>query len=163
MYPVRRIHPGGYTTPGSNTTAVSYLALAGSGRRIAPIALVSSDIIAFVLSVFLAFALGVAALPSPFERAIGNLTRMGTAWHGWETLLVFVSVLGFFTARGHYTSRVPFWTQLHDVIMAAAIGLTSDTFLTVAVYDRPVAVEGLLRWFSTPHRCSCCEARCGHC
>ncbi|MBV9249625.1 MAG: exopolysaccharide biosynthesis polyprenyl glycosylphosphotransferase [Acetobacteraceae bacterium] len=114
--------------------------------RLCPAALLSADMVAFVISVFLAFAVSVAALPSPVVRAIGNLTELGTAWHGWGTLLVFVSLLGFFAARGQYTSRVPFWTQLGDVVMGTAVALACDVFLTIAVYDRPVAQEGLLRW-----------------
>jgi undecaprenyl-phosphate galactose phosphotransferase len=114
--------------------------------RLCPIALASSDVLAFILAVFLAFAAIVATRPEPLERAIGNLLQLGTAWHGWGTFLVLVSLLGFFGARGQYTSRVPFWTQLGDVVMGCAIALACDTFLTVAVYDRPVEVEGLLRW-----------------
>ena len=71
---------------------------------------------------------------------------LGTAWHGWGSLLVLVSLLGYFGGRGHYTSRVPFWTQLGDVVMGTAVALACDTFLTIAVYDRPVQLEGLLRW-----------------
>jgi Undecaprenyl-phosphate galactose phosphotransferase WbaP len=114
--------------------------------RLCPVALAGSDVLAFILAVFLAFAAIVATRPSPFERAIGNLQQLGTAWHGWGTLLVLVSLLGFFAARGQYSSRVPFWTQLGDVVMGCAIALACDIFLTVAVYDRPVEVESLLRW-----------------
>jgi undecaprenyl-phosphate galactose phosphotransferase len=119
---------------------------AQAALRLCPLALACSDMLAFPIAVFLAFAGIVAARPEPLERAIGNLLQLGTAWHGWGTLLVLVSLLGFFAARGQYTSRVPFWTQLGDVVMGCAIALACDTFLTVAVYDRPVEVEGLLRW-----------------
>ena len=114
--------------------------------RLCPVALAGSDVLAFILAVFLAFAAIVATRPSPFERAIGNLQQLGTAWHGWGTLLVLVSLLGFFAARGQYSSRVPFWTLLGDVVMGCAVALACDIFLTVAVYDRPVEVESLLRW-----------------
>jgi Undecaprenyl-phosphate galactose phosphotransferase WbaP len=114
--------------------------------RVCPLALASSDVLGFVLAVFLAFAAIVATRPEPLERAIGNLQELGTAWHGWGTLLVLVSLFGFFAARGQYTSRVPFWTALGDVLMGCAIALACDIFLTIAVYDRPVDVECLLRW-----------------
>jgi undecaprenyl-phosphate galactose phosphotransferase len=93
-----------------------------------------------------AFLVGVAARPSPFARAVGNLHQLGPAWHGWGTALVLACLLGFFAGRGQYTSRVPFWTQLGDVMMGCAVALACDIFLTIAVYGRPVAVEGLLRW-----------------
>lgn len=114
--------------------------------RVCPIALVCSDALAFIPAVFLAFAVHVATQPSPLDRAIENVAVLGAAWHGWGTLLVLVSLLGHFGGRGHYTSRVPFWTQLGDVMMAVAIALACDTFLTVAVYNRPVQIEGMLRW-----------------
>jgi undecaprenyl-phosphate galactose phosphotransferase len=117
-----------------------------AAMRLCPFALASSDVVGFILAVFLAFAAIVATRPSPLERAIGNLLELGTAWHGWGTLLVLVSLLGFFAARGQYTSRVPFWTQFGDVVMGCAIALACDIFLTIAVYHRPVEVEELLRW-----------------
>jgi lipopolysaccharide/colanic/teichoic acid biosynthesis glycosyltransferase len=61
-------------------------------------------------------------------------------------LLVLLCLLGHFGSRGHYTSRVPFWTQLGDVVIAIIVALACDTFITIAVYDRPVQLEGLLRW-----------------
>ncbi len=114
--------------------------------RICPLLLVTSDALAFIPAVFLAFAVHVATQPSPLNRAIENLTELGTAWHGWGSLLVLVSLLGYFGGRGHYTSRVPFWTQLGDVVMGTAVALACDIFLIVAVYDRQVQLEGLLRW-----------------
>jgi undecaprenyl-phosphate galactose phosphotransferase len=108
--------------------------------------LVASDALAFIPAVFLAFAVHVATQSSPLNRAIENLAELGTAWHGWGSLLVLVSLLGYFGGRGHYTSRVPFWTQLGDVVMGTAVALACDIFLIIAVYDRPVQLEGLLRW-----------------
>jgi Undecaprenyl-phosphate galactose phosphotransferase WbaP len=35
---------------------------------------------------------------------------------------------------------------LGDVVMGAAVALACDIFLIIAVYDRPVQLEGLLRW-----------------
>jgi len=149
MYPVRRIERmeqlasatrSGLTGGGAVTRRRALAA------RLCPTALVTSDVAAFVLAVFLAFVVGVATRPSPFVRAIGNLVLLGPAWHGWGTFLVLSCLLGFFAARGQYTSRVPFWTQLGDVVMGCAVALACDTFLTIAVYGRTVEVEGLLRW-----------------
>lgn len=149
MYPMRRVDRMEYLAADAYADMMSGAAFKprrGLAARICPIALACSDALAFVLAVFLAFAAVVATRPSPFERAVSNLSQLGTAWHGWGTLLVLVSLLGFFAARGQYTSRVPFWTLLGDVVMGCAIALACDTFLTIAVYSRPVEVEGLLRW-----------------
>jgi len=149
MYPMRRIDRMGYLAADAHSEMMSETICAPRNplaTRVCSFALASSDVLAFTLAVFLAFAAVIATVPSPLARAIANLQQFGTAWHGWGTLLVLVSLLGFFAARGQYTSRVPFWTLLGDVVMGCAIALACDTFLTIAVYGRPVDVEGLLRW-----------------
>jgi UDP-galactose-lipid carrier transferase len=114
--------------------------------RICPVVLLSADLIAFVIATFLAFAIDLAPSVSPYRRAIDNLTTLGAGWHGWGSLLVLASLLVYFGGRGHYTTRVPSWTQLGDAVIATAIALACDMFLTIAIYDRPVMLEGLLRW-----------------
>lgn len=149
MYPTRRIERMGYLTADPHGELMTGALSAPRGKlasHVCPVAMAASDMIAFAAAVFCAFAAVVATRPPPLERAIGNMQQLGTAWHGWGTLLVLVTLLGFFLARGHYTSRVPFWTQFGDVVMGCAIALAGDTFITVAMYGRPVDVEGLLRW-----------------
>jgi Undecaprenyl-phosphate galactose phosphotransferase WbaP len=41
---------------------------------------------------------------------------------------------------------VPSWTALGDVATATVVAFAGDAFLTMAVYDRPLQLEGLLRW-----------------
>lgn len=109
-------------------------------------ALIAADLAAFGGAAFVAFAAGMTPQSQPYARAIENLAELGAAWHGWGTLLVLLCLLSHFASRGHYTSRVPFWTQLGDVVIAIIVALACDIFLTIAVYDRPVQLEGLLRW-----------------
>jgi undecaprenyl-phosphate galactose phosphotransferase len=104
------------------------------------------DLMAFVLSIFLAFIIVASAQSSPYARAVANFSTLGVAWHGWGSLLVAVSLLGYFGSHGHYTSRVPAWTQVGDIAVATAVALACDIFLTVAIYERPLQLEGLLRW-----------------
>ena len=148
MYPLRRLERLTYLEGSAHTRAASVAARPDRrlAERVRPVLLVASDALAFVPAVFLAFAVHVATQVSPLERAIENLSQLGTAWHGWGSLLVLVSLLGFFGGRGHYTSRVPFWTQLGDVVIGTTVALACDIFLIIAVYDRPVQTEGLLRW-----------------
>ncbi len=114
--------------------------------RVCPVSLLCADLGAFAVATFLAFVVSLAPDESPYARAIVNVTSMGAGWHGWGTLLVLASLLSYFGARGHYTSRVPSWTQLGDVVVATTVALACDIFLTIAIYDRPVLLEGLLRW-----------------
>ena len=114
--------------------------------RLCPAVLLAADLGAFAVASFLAFALDIAHDISPYHRAIANVSTLGAGWNGWGTLLVLVSLLCYFASRGHYTSRVPSWTQLADVVLATTVALACDIFLTVAIYDHPVLLEGLLRW-----------------
>jgi len=148
VYPAKRpqhaLHLVSRAPPG---TTVSCRSAQGLARlRVCSVALLAADTAAFAIATFLASAITGAQEFAPYIRALANLTNLGTAWHGWGTLLVLVSVLGFFGSRGHYTARVPSWTQLGDVAIATAVALACDTFLTIAIYGRPVLVEGLLRW-----------------
>jgi Undecaprenyl-phosphate galactose phosphotransferase WbaP len=149
MYPLRRVERQDYLASDTRIQMMSAACVrprSSLAERVCPLMLVASDALAFIPAVFLAFAVHVATQPSPLNRAIENLVELGTAWHGWGSLLVLVSLLGYFGGRGHYTSRVPFWTQCGDVVMGTAVALACDIFLIIAVYDRPVQIEGLLRW-----------------
>jgi undecaprenyl-phosphate galactose phosphotransferase len=108
--------------------------------------MLGGDLVAFVVGIFLAFDVVASPELSPYSRAVTNFSEMGVAWHGWGSLLVVVCLLGYFGGRGHYTSRVPVWTQMEDVVVATAVALACDIFLTVAIYGRPLQPEGLLRW-----------------
>ena len=105
--------------------------------RACTIALLSADLAAFVAATLLASAISGDLTHSPYIRAFENVARMGTAWHGWGTFLVLVSCLSYLGGRGHYTVRVPSWTQLGDVAVGTAVALACDTFLTIAIYNRP--------------------------
>jgi Undecaprenyl-phosphate galactose phosphotransferase WbaP len=118
----------------------------GVRARVISVAMVGADVVAFVTATFLAFALTFASNPSPAIRAFDHLTTLGADWHGWGTMLVLVCLLGYFGGRGHYTTRVPSWTQLGDVVIATLVALACDTFLSIAIYNQPVQIEGLLRW-----------------
>jgi Undecaprenyl-phosphate galactose phosphotransferase WbaP len=132
------------TTPGAGFHET--FARSGVRAHVIAVAMVGADLGAFVTAAFLAFAVSFASNLSPAIRAFDNLTTLGAGWHGWGTLLVLVSLLGYFGGRGHYTTRVPSWTQLGDVVVATLVALSCDTFLSIAIYNQPVQTEGLLRW-----------------
>src|SRR5580692_2223876 len=98
MYPIRRIDRMEYLAADARSELMSGASSrprSQAALRLCPLALACSDVLAFTLAVFLAFAAIIATRPEPLERAIGNLLQLGTAWHGWGTLLVLVSLLGF--------------------------------------------------------------------
>jgi UDP-galactose-lipid carrier transferase len=136
-------------TPLQASDALAPRKIASRGRlraQACPATLLTADIAAFAAAAFLASAMSIRETASPYTRAIVNVTALGAGWHGWGTLLVLVSLLGYFGGRGHYTTRVPSWTQLGDVVLAIVVALACDTFLSIAIYGQPVLAEGLLRW-----------------
>ena len=130
----------------SNTALSSRSSRSLVRMRACTVGLLGADLAAFVAATLLASAITGGLAYSPYTRAFENVASLGTAWHGWGTFLVLVSLLSYLGGRGHYTVRVPFWTQLGDVAVGTAVALSCDTFLTIAIYSRPVLVEGLLRW-----------------
>ena len=149
MSSVNRVNPSSYLYPVGRTAAHAHVTAARSrvSPRICSISILSGDILAFVLAAFLAFAIDIAPQFSPYARAVENLRTVGMAWHGWGTLLVLVSLLSYFGGRGHYTSRVPSLGPRPSTWRRRPRStLSCDVFLTVAIYERPLLPEGVLRW-----------------
>lgn len=149
MYSTKRLGPEDFEERASASSASLCVRVPGRSHlraRICPVALLSADLLGFVAAAFLAFSVIEAARPQPLTRAFENVSALGAGWHGWGTFLVLVSLLCFLSARGHYTTRVPFWTQMQDVLLGSAVALAADAFITVAVYGLPVAAEAMLRW-----------------
>ncbi len=147
MYPLQRGETAFRLTDARPATSAGVLAARTRLRaNSCSAAVLCGDLTAFVIGIFLAFGIVASTELSPYTRAVANFSSLGVAWHGWGSLLVVVCLLGYFGGRGHYTSRVPTWTQMGDVVVATAVALASDIFLTVAIYGRPLQPEGLLRW-----------------
>jgi Undecaprenyl-phosphate galactose phosphotransferase WbaP len=115
-----------------------------SGLR--AVALFGSDVAAFFVSALIAaagMALGaLATVPVALER----IEVFGVGWHGWETLLVLAVLLSHLAGRGHYTQRVPFWTELGDLVRSTGIALLFDFVLTTKIYAITFSSEAMLRW-----------------
>ncbi|MGO8918836.1 MAG: undecaprenyl-phosphate galactose phosphotransferase WbaP [Stellaceae bacterium] len=108
--------------------------------------LLGGDLSAFFFSFVLAaaiMAVGItAALPGTYDR----LQELGVAWHGWETLLVLAVLLSHLAGRGHYTQRVPFWTELGDLLRSTGIAFLFDFVLAAKIYAITFSTEAMLRW-----------------
>lgn len=146
MVPIRRIETTEILASAPGVQPERGKPLAEWRARACPAALLGADLMAFVAAVSLAFSSTAAAVASPYFRALDNLSSLGASWHGWGSFLVLACLLGYFGARGHYTARVPSFTVNGDVAIATVVAFACDAFLTLAVYERPLQLEGLLRW-----------------
>jgi Undecaprenyl-phosphate galactose phosphotransferase WbaP len=109
-------------------------------------ALIAADLAAFALVAFMAFTVDVAVTQGPAERALWGIHHLGISWRGWCTFLVLASLLCHFAARGHYTSRLPFWSELGSIIRSTAAAFVADGVITVTLYGAVFGYEGMMRW-----------------
>lgn len=110
------------------------------------IALFSADVSSLILAAAVAFMANVAVELQPLERSLCQIADQGFNWHGWGTLLVVSLLVIYFAVRGHYTSRVPVWTELRDLLIGVAVGFLCDSYIRVVIYGMPVGIESVIRW-----------------
>ena len=108
--------------------------------------LMATDLVVFGIAAVLAFAVDLAVKTDPLQRAYLQIVRTGAAWHGWGTLFVLFCLLAYFGSRSHYSSRIPFWTEVGTVIGATAVAFTADGAIKLEIYGFPFGLEGMMRW-----------------
>jgi UDP-galactose-lipid carrier transferase len=148
---VASVHPIDVTAypSGQHDLASTARGIATGSRtraRVCEVGLVTSDLVAFGLATFLAFAFSFVPEVSPYARAVTNVQLLGFAWHGWGTLLILVGLCAYLGGHGHYSTRVPSWTQAGDLVLVTFLAVACDTFLTVAIYQSPLQPESAIRW-----------------
>ena len=109
-------------------------------------ALLTADILSFAIAVVLSFAVSIATVSRPLQQGFERLITTGPQWHGWGTFLVLASLLAFFGARGQYTARVPFWSEVGVALSGITAAILCDTFIKVAVYGAPYGSMMVVRW-----------------
>jgi undecaprenyl-phosphate galactose phosphotransferase len=95
-------------------------------------ALVTADAAALSSAALVAFALGILASPV----LTGSVyVAFGTALAGrWEVFLVGAFVTGgWLHLHGHYSERVPLWTELRDLLRVGGMMLLLEGFLQFAI------------------------------
>ncbi len=109
-------------------------------------ALFAADVFGLLLAAGLAFMVHMAVELPPLNRAVQQIANQGFNWHGWGTILVVTLLVTYFGACGHYTSRVPIWTELRGLVMGVVIGFLCDSYIRVVVYDMTIGFESVIRW-----------------
>jgi len=109
-------------------------------------ALITTDLLAFVMVAFMAFTIDLAVTAGPAQRALWGIRHLGLSWHGWATFLVLIFLVCHFAACGHYTSRIPFWSELGGIIRGTLVAFVADGVITVAAYGAVFGYESMMRW-----------------
>ncbi|MBO0712253.1 MAG: exopolysaccharide biosynthesis polyprenyl glycosylphosphotransferase [Acetobacteraceae bacterium] len=121
-------------------------------------ALFGGDVCATVLSVVLAFVTWTLVEAPSLEGVYAHALRYGVAWQGWSTLLMFSLLLAYFAAKGQYTSRVPFWTELRAVLSGVLFAAMGDALIRATVFE-PMGAESAVRWaWMIPSLLTCRQA-----
>ena len=106
----------------------------------------SADIVGLLLAAGVAFLVHMAVELPPLDRALRQISNQGLNWHGWGTILVVTMLVIYFGARGHYTARVPVWTELRGLAAGVTIGFLCDSYIRVVAYGMPIGFESVIRW-----------------
>ena len=103
-----------------------------------------------IVALFLAAAAALAGHMTFASVSLGQVLRQipiqGFGWHGWGSLLVAGLLVAYFGCRGHYTLRVPIWTELRGLAAGLAIGFLCDSYIRVIVYGSHLGFESVSRW-----------------
>ncbi len=108
----------------------------------------SADVLGLILAAGVAFVVHMAVELPPLDRALRQIANQGYSWHGWGTVLVVLGLVTYFGARGHYTSRVPTWTEFRGLATGVAIGFLCDSYIRVVAYGMPLGFESVVRWIA---------------
>ena len=108
--------------------------------------LVIADVLALLLAATAAFVLHMAVTLPPLDRAYNQIMSQGWSWHGWGTVLAIAGLLGYYTAAGHYTSRIPVWTEVRTIVMGVIVAMLCDCFMRVVVFGMIAGFETVARW-----------------
>ena len=110
------------------------------------IAMFLADVAGLLLAAIAAFSLYVAVDLPPSDRVLYQIANQGAGWQGWSIALIAVLMITFFAVRGHYTSRIPIWTELRGILLGVLFASLCDGYIQGIVYGTPVKLEELTRW-----------------
>jgi len=111
-------------------------------------ALFSADIGGLVFAACIAFAVHIVIERPSLDHMLQQVASQGFNWHGWGSILVGALLVAYFGARGHYTLRVPIWTELRALATGVAIGFLCDSYIRIVVYGTPMGFESVARWLA---------------
>ena len=107
---------------------------------------VASDVVAFTLSVSFALLLASFIEPSVGGGALRAATAAGVA----ETFGPAAVLAGYFAVHGHYTRRLPFWSELRQILIGSAFALLLNTSLGFLLDGGPSRVLFVATWVMLP-------------
>jgi undecaprenyl-phosphate galactose phosphotransferase len=133
-----------YGRPDSRSAALTLRSRGQTRRAVCAVALVAADAAAFAISLALSMAL-LARLAAPM--ALAGVPSYGL---GLSVALPLAGVLCHFAGRLHYGRRMPFWSELRDVLAASGVGLLCGGFIAFLLQIEHHRMVVMLTWVMFP-------------
>ena len=109
-------------------------------------ALVTADLCGFLIAAGAAFMINMIVEMRTLSGALQQAAEQGFIRQGWSTVLVMLLLAAYFGIRGHYTARVPIWTELRVLVFGAMVGFLCDSYAQVVLQHTSVELGEALRW-----------------
>jgi Undecaprenyl-phosphate galactose phosphotransferase WbaP len=117
-----------------------------SRRGVVAAALVATDGLVLSLMGSLILASGRMFSSAPTLTDPLHSLDPGPSWRIWILVLAIGGLLLYFHVLGHYTGRVPFWSQLPAVVGATAVAATTYTLVTITGSEPQTDAAALFVW-----------------
>jgi len=110
------------------------------------VALLFADLLGLALAAGVALAAHIAFKLPSLSQALQQIMDQSFGWQDSGTGLIVVLLILYLGTRGHYTLRVPIWTELRALMLSAALGFLCDSYIRVAFYGIGMGFEEMARW-----------------
>jgi hypothetical protein len=67
----------------------------------------------------------------PLTQALQQIVDQSFSWQDSGTAVIVTLLILYFGIRGHYTLRVPIWTELRILMLGAVLGFLCDSYTRV--------------------------------
>lgn len=128
------------------TRALSKSVASAAARNVPAFALVTSDVVACILSFALSIALNNQVLSS---QAFGSMSL--------TFAVSAAAVLLYVAGAGHYMRRMPFWSELQTLVLAGSFALALDGFAAFLLKQDQSRLQLVAAWVILPVMAVACR------
>jgi len=109
-------------------------------------ALLLADVLGLVLAAGVALTIHIAFNLPSLNQGLQQIVDQSFSWQDSGAALIVALLVLYFGVRGHYTLRVPIWTELRALVLGAALGFLCDGYIRIAFYGIGMGFEEVVRW-----------------
>ncbi len=110
------------------------------------VAVLLADVLGLMLAAGVALTTHIALKLPPLTQALQQIVDQSFSWQDSGTAVIVTLLILYFGIRGHYTLRVPIWTELRTLMLGAILGFLCDSYTKVVFYGTGMGFEEVVRW-----------------